>query len=175
MRFTRLLGSAAVAASIVLTCQTSAPAGETRGSYAVVIAKATQADPAWNAVAQALVEKHKGVVVAHDGDSRAGSVDNVDERVSGLEVEHAGLVDNDPITGPNADARTLILLPGRRIDLPELEPCPFRVAGDAGAPSPAVVVKELVEAGGSAVGFASGDGGGLLGGGDDDHVPPVAP
>ena len=65
MGFARLFGSASILASVVLT---STYADEPPGGYAVVISKATQADPEWDAVAQALVEKHEGAVVVHDGD-----------------------------------------------------------------------------------------------------------
>lgn len=67
MGLARLLGSASVVASVLLT---STQADEAGSGYAVVISKATQADPAWNAVARALAEKHEGAfsMIVYDGD-----------------------------------------------------------------------------------------------------------
>jgi hypothetical protein len=65
MRLARHIGFAFV---LPLTLLSATRAAEPSSGYAVLISKARQAEPAWDAVAKSLVEKHGAEVISYDGD-----------------------------------------------------------------------------------------------------------
>jgi hypothetical protein len=106
MRLARHLSLAIV---LPLVLSTSARADDASGGYAVVISKATQAEPAWGAVVTALAEKHKASVIVYEKE-----VDEALPRLKALFPRYIGFVARPEEAGKEFVARVHRLT--RRID-----------------------------------------------------------